>query len=161
LIHSLIAEKYGTRFGPNHFLLDHFQSFDRRDKIGILKNKLTLVASVLPFYLLSKNVAAASISAYFSPLKLVLGISQVQLNYLVVASDLEKVFGWSSGLALMYFPLWTVLFSAAFLGLFSYDLQWMVIRTFISLPHKQTFSEEWMVIQPIRGVIQPNRGVGD
>ncbi|CAN1250806.1 Protein NUCLEAR FUSION DEFECTIVE 4, partial [Linum perenne] len=98
--------------------------------------------------------AAASISAYFSLLKSVLGISQVQLNYLAVASDLGKDFGWSFGLALMYFPIWTVLFSGAFMGLFSYGLQWMVIRTFISLPHKQTFSEEWMVIQPNRGVIQ-------
>ncbi|KAJ6393940.1 hypothetical protein OIU77_023224 [Salix suchowensis] len=43
-------------------------------------------------------------------------ISQVQLNYLAVASDLGKVFGWSSGLALMYFPLWVVLFMAAFMG---------------------------------------------
>ena len=55
-------------------------------------------------------------SAYSSVLKSVLEISQVQLNYLAVASDLGKVFGWSSGLALMYFPLWTVLFTAAFMG---------------------------------------------
>ncbi|KAJ6415427.1 hypothetical protein OIU84_004258 [Salix udensis] len=55
-------------------------------------------------------------SAYSSDLKSVLGISQVQLNYLAVASDLGKFFGWSSGLALMYFPLWVVLFMAAFMG---------------------------------------------
>ncbi|CAN0840643.1 Protein NUCLEAR FUSION DEFECTIVE 4 [Linum grandiflorum] len=78
-------------------------------------------------------------SAYSSQLKSVLGISQVQLNYLAVASDLGKVFGWSSGLALMYFPLWTVLFSAAFMGLFGYGLQWLVIREFISLPYILVF----------------------
>ncbi|CAN1306412.1 Protein NUCLEAR FUSION DEFECTIVE 4 [Linum perenne] len=74
-------------------------------------------------------------SAYSSQLKSVLGISQVELNYLAVASDLGKVFGWSSGLALMYFPLWSVLFAAAFMGLLGYGLQWMVIQNLISLPY--------------------------
>ncbi|KAJ6683802.1 hypothetical protein OIU85_007494, partial [Salix viminalis] len=50
--------------------------------------------------------------------KSVLGISQLQLNYLAVASDLGKVFGWSSRLALMYLPQWVVLFMAAFMGFF-------------------------------------------
>ncbi|KAJ6740661.1 putative NODULIN-LIKE PROTEIN [Salix purpurea] len=40
----------------------------------------------------------------------------LQLNYLAVASDPGKVFGWSSGLALMYLPQWVVLFMAAFMG---------------------------------------------
>lgn len=74
-------------------------------------------------------------SAYSSEMKKVLGISQVQLNYLAVASDMGKVFGWSSGLALMYFPLWTVLFLAAFMGLFGYGIQWLVICNVISLPY--------------------------
>ncbi|KAJ4829448.1 Protein NUCLEAR FUSION DEFTIVE 4 [Turnera subulata] len=74
-------------------------------------------------------------SAYSSEMKSVLGISQVQLNYLAVASDLGKVFGWSSGLALMYFPLWTVLFMAALMGFFGYGLQWLLIRNIISLPY--------------------------
>lgn len=74
-------------------------------------------------------------SAYSSDLKSILGISQVQLNYLAVASDLGKVFGWSSGLALIYFPLWVVLFMAAFMGLFGYGLQWLVMRDIISLPY--------------------------
>ena len=74
-------------------------------------------------------------SAYSSDLKSILGISQVQLNYLAVASDLGKVFGWSSGLALMYFPLWAVLFMAAFMGLFAYGLQWLVMRDIIALPY--------------------------
>ncbi|KAK1304342.1 hypothetical protein QJS10_CPB11g00036 [Acorus calamus] len=48
-------------------------------------------------------------SAYSSDMKSALGISLVQLNYLAVASDLGKAFGWSSGLALLYLPIWTVL----------------------------------------------------
>ncbi|KAK9275842.1 hypothetical protein L1049_023115 [Liquidambar formosana] len=78
-------------------------------------------------------------SSYSSSLKSVLGISQVQLNYLAVASDLGKAFGWSSGLALMYFPLWVVMFMAAFMGLFGYGLQWLVIRNVISLPYFLVF----------------------
>ncbi|GMI75739.1 hypothetical protein like AT5G45275 [Hibiscus trionum] len=74
-------------------------------------------------------------SAYSSEMKKVLGISQLQLNYLAVASDMGKVFGWSSGLALMYFPLWTVLFMAAFMGLVGYGFQWLLISNLISLPY--------------------------
>ncbi|KAK8505041.1 hypothetical protein V6N13_140038 [Hibiscus sabdariffa] len=78
-------------------------------------------------------------SAYSSELKEVLGISQMQLNYLAVASDMGKVFGWSSGLALMYFPLWTVLFMAASMGLVGYGIQWLVISNVISLPYILVF----------------------
>ncbi|KDP39720.1 hypothetical protein JCGZ_02740 [Jatropha curcas] len=78
-------------------------------------------------------------SAYSSHLKSVLGISQVQLNYLAVASDLGKVFGWSSGLALLHFPLWLVLVMAAFMGFFGYGFQWLVIRNVISLPYILVF----------------------
>ncbi|OMO93709.1 Nodulin-like protein [Corchorus olitorius] len=74
-------------------------------------------------------------SAYSSEMKKVLGISQVQLNYLAVASDMGKVLGWSSGLALLYFPLWVVLFMAAFMGLFGYGIQWLLITNTISLPY--------------------------
>lgn len=74
-------------------------------------------------------------STYSSNLKSVLGISQVQLNYLAVASDLGKVFGWSSGLALLYFPLWTVLFAAAIMGFVGYGVQWLAITNVISLPY--------------------------
>ncbi|KAM7265500.1 hypothetical protein ACFE04_003183 [Oxalis oulophora] len=74
-------------------------------------------------------------SAYSSNMKSVLGISQVQLNYLATASDLGKLFGWSSGLALMYLPLSLVLFIAAFMGLFGYGIQWLVVTNFISLPY--------------------------
>ncbi|KAG2318406.1 hypothetical protein Bca52824_011619 [Brassica carinata] len=78
-------------------------------------------------------------SAYSSDLKSVLEISQVQLNYLAVASDLGKIFGWSSGLALMYFPLWTVLLAAALMGFVGYGVQWLVITNFLSLPYIMVF----------------------
>ncbi|XAR69233.1 hypothetical protein NMG60_11000744 [Bertholletia excelsa] len=78
-------------------------------------------------------------SAYSSQMKSVLGISQVQLNYLAVASDLGKALGWSSGLASMYLPLWIVMFIAAFMGLFGYGVQWFVIRKVITLPYFVVF----------------------
>lgn len=74
-------------------------------------------------------------SSYSSELKAAMGISQVKLNYLAVASDLGKVFGWSSGLALLYFPLPAVLFLAAGLGFVGYDLQWILIIGWISMPY--------------------------
>ncbi|TYJ24181.1 hypothetical protein E1A91_A08G243400v1 [Gossypium mustelinum] len=78
-------------------------------------------------------------SSYSSTLKSVLGISQLQLNYLSVASDMGKAFGWCSGLFLMYFPLWVVMFMAAFFGFFGYALQWLVIKQVISLPYFLVF----------------------
>ena len=74
-------------------------------------------------------------SSYSSDLKSVLQITQLQLNYLSVASDMGKAFGWCSGVSLMYFPLWVVMFMAAFLGLLGYGIQWLVIKEFITLPY--------------------------
>lgn len=74
-------------------------------------------------------------SAYSSELKKVLDISQMELNYLATASDLGKAFGWSSGLALIYLPIWMVMFIAAFMGLFGYGVQWLLIRRIITLPY--------------------------
>ncbi|KAF5946541.1 hypothetical protein HYC85_016769 [Camellia sinensis] len=74
-------------------------------------------------------------SSYSSDLKSVLRISQLQLNYLSVASDMGKAFGWCSGVSLLYFPLWVVLFIAAFIGLIGYGLQWLVIQRLITLPY--------------------------
>ncbi|XP_057488538.1 protein NUCLEAR FUSION DEFECTIVE 4-like [Actinidia eriantha] len=78
-------------------------------------------------------------SAYSSDLKSVLGISQLQLNYLSVASDLGKALGWCSGVSLLYFPLWVVMFMAAFMGLFGYGIQWLVIMRVVSLPYFLVF----------------------
>ncbi|KAI3453924.1 hypothetical protein Pfo_010587 [Paulownia fortunei] len=78
-------------------------------------------------------------SAYSSEMKAVLGVSQVQLNYLATASDLGKAVGWSSGLALMWLPLWAVMFIAAVMGLIGYGAQWLVIRNVIALPYFVVF----------------------
>ncbi|GAV65324.1 Nodulin-like domain-containing protein [Cephalotus follicularis] len=78
-------------------------------------------------------------SSYSSTLKTVLGISQVQLNYLSVASDMGKAFGWCSGISLMHFPLWAVMFMAAFMGLFGYGIQWLVLIGIITLPYFLVF----------------------
>ncbi|XP_027182838.1 protein NUCLEAR FUSION DEFECTIVE 4-like [Coffea eugenioides] len=74
-------------------------------------------------------------SSYSSDLKSVLGISQVQLNNLSMASDMGKAFGWCSGVCLKYLPLWVVIFLAAFMGFLGYGLQWLVIQGHISLPY--------------------------
>ncbi|WJX77108.1 hypothetical protein P8452_60446 [Trifolium repens] len=78
-------------------------------------------------------------SSYSSELKSVLDITQLQLNCLSVASDMGKAFGWCSGVSLMYFPLWVVLFMAAFLGLFGYGFQWLLIQRLITLPYFLVF----------------------
>lgn len=78
-------------------------------------------------------------SSYSSTLKSVLGISQLQLNYLSVASDMGKAFGWCCGVSLMCLPLWVVLFMAAFLGVFGYGVQWLVIKQVITLPYFLVF----------------------
>ncbi|CAA3010127.1 Hypothetical predicted protein [Olea europaea subsp. europaea] len=78
-------------------------------------------------------------SSYSTSLKSVMGISQVQLNYLSVASDMGKAFGWCSGISLLYFPLWLVMLIAAFMGLIGYGLQWLVIQKIIDLPYFLVF----------------------
>ncbi|KAL6008596.1 hypothetical protein ACLOJK_034110 [Asimina triloba] len=74
-------------------------------------------------------------SSYSSDLKMVLGITQVQLNYLAVASDLGKAFGWSSGLAILHLPLPAVLFMSASMGAVGYGLQWLVVKNIIAVPY--------------------------
>lgn len=74
-------------------------------------------------------------SQYSSSLKSALNVSQVQLNYLATANDMGKVFGWSSGLALMHLPLSLVMFIAAFMGFFGYGVQWLLITRVLHLPY--------------------------
>ncbi|XP_004509536.1 protein NUCLEAR FUSION DEFECTIVE 4 [Cicer arietinum] len=78
-------------------------------------------------------------SQYSSSLKSALGISQAQLNYLATANDMGKVFGWSSGLALMHLPVSVVMFVAAFMGFLGYGLQWLLINHFISFSYFLVF----------------------
>ncbi|PWA47385.1 nodulin-like, Major facilitator superfamily domain protein [Artemisia annua] len=77
--------------------------------------------------------------SYSSELKSVLDITQVELNYLSMASDFGKLFGWCSGVLLLCFPTWVVLFMAAFLGLFGYGLQWLLVQRLVSLPYIMAF----------------------
>ncbi|KAL2333969.1 hypothetical protein Fmac_015182 [Flemingia macrophylla] len=78
-------------------------------------------------------------SQYSSSLKSALNVSQVQLNYLATANDMGKLFGWSSGLALMHLPLSLVLLIAAFTGFFGYGLQWLLIIGVLDLPYFLVF----------------------
>ncbi|XP_028806300.1 protein NUCLEAR FUSION DEFECTIVE 4-like [Neltuma alba] len=78
-------------------------------------------------------------SSYSSDLKSVLDITQLQLNYLAVASDMGKLFGWCSGLCLLYLPLWIITLISAFLGVVGNGLQWLVIQKIISLPYVLVF----------------------
>ncbi|GKB53346.1 nuclear fusion defective 4-like protein [Tanacetum coccineum] len=73
--------------------------------------------------------------SYSSELKSALEITQVELNYLSMASDFGKLFGWCSGVLLLCFPTWVVVFMAAFLGLFGYGLQWLLVQRLVSLPY--------------------------
>ncbi|ESW18843.1 hypothetical protein PHAVU_006G075300 [Phaseolus vulgaris] len=70
--------------------------------------------------------------AYSSQLKQLLSISQVQLNNLAFASDAGKLFGWFSGLASIYLPLWLVLLIGSTLGLIGYGVQYLFITNQIS-----------------------------
>ncbi|KAK9042442.1 hypothetical protein V6N11_017516 [Hibiscus sabdariffa] len=81
-------------------------------------------------------------SSYSSTLKSILGISQLQLNYLSVASDMGKAFGWCCGVSLVWLPLWVVLFMFAFFGVFGYRLQWLVIKQLITLPYFLKFPNQ-------------------
>ncbi|KAL5206287.1 hypothetical protein ABZP36_034496 [Zizania latifolia] len=78
-------------------------------------------------------------SAYSSALKSALGVSQEALNYLATASDLGKVLGWSSGLALLYLPLPAVLLLSAAFGLAAYALQYAIILNLLQLPYPLVF----------------------
>ncbi|WVZ24695.1 hypothetical protein V8G54_003239 [Vigna mungo] len=78
-------------------------------------------------------------SQYSSSLKSALNVSQVQLNYLATANDMGKVFGWSSGIALMHLPLSVVLFIAATMGFFGYGLQWLLLTGVVDLPYFLVF----------------------
>ncbi|CAN6463297.1 unnamed protein product [Victoria cruziana] len=75
--------------------------------------------------------------AYSSQLKYLLCISQVQLNNIAVASDAGKLFGWVSGVAARFFPLWLVLFTGAALGLIGYGVQYLFMVREVSLAYWQ------------------------
>ncbi|OWM68319.1 hypothetical protein CDL15_Pgr004801 [Punica granatum] len=85
---------------------------------------LSLVAAI---WLQSISGTNTNFPAYSSHLKQVMSISQVQLSNLAFANDAGKLFGWLSGIAALYLPLWVVLLMGAFLGLLSYGLQYLFL----------------------------------
>ncbi|KAJ9543707.1 hypothetical protein OSB04_023414 [Centaurea solstitialis] len=67
--------------------------------------------------------------AYSSQLKLLLSLSQLQLNNLAFASDAGKLFGFFSGMAAIYLPLWLVLLIGSLLGFIGYGVQYLFLVT--------------------------------
>ncbi|MED6223834.1 hypothetical protein PIB30_077962 [Stylosanthes scabra] len=90
---------------------------------------LSLVAII---WLQSINGTNTNFPAYSSQLKELLSISQIQLNNLAFASDAGKLFGWFSGLASLYLPLWLVLIIGSTLGLIGYGVQYLFLTHHIS-----------------------------
>ncbi|OMP02360.1 Nodulin-like protein [Corchorus olitorius] len=83
-------------------------------------------------WLQSINGTNSNFPAYSSQLKLLLSISQLQLNNLAFASDAGKLFGWLSGIAADYLPLWLVLIFGSSLGLIGYGIQYLFLIGYIS-----------------------------
>ncbi|XVF05829.1 hypothetical protein REPUB_Repub05bG0206900 [Reevesia pubescens] len=78
-------------------------------------------------WLQSINGTNSNFPAYSSQLKHLLSISQIQLNNLAFASDAGKLFGWLSGIAAKYLPLWLVLIVGSALGLIGYGVQYLFL----------------------------------
>ncbi|KAF4380577.1 hypothetical protein G4B88_008728 [Cannabis sativa] len=78
------------------------------------------------------NGTNTNFPAYSSQLKHAFSMSQLQLNNLAFASDAGKLFGWFSGIASVYLPLWLVLLIGSVLGLIGYGLQYLSITNQIS-----------------------------
>ncbi|KAK9167988.1 hypothetical protein Syun_000128 [Stephania yunnanensis] len=97
---------------------------------------LTLVGNI---WLQSINGPNTDFPAYSSQLKRLLSLSQLQLNNLAFASDAGKLFGWLSGVATLYLPLWLVLLIGSTLGLIGYGVQ------FLLLAHKIPSLAYWHV----------------
>ncbi|KAG4955040.1 hypothetical protein AAZX31_14G186400 [Glycine max] len=83
-------------------------------------------------WLQSINGTNTNFPAYSSQLKQLLSISQFQLNNLAFASDAGKIFGFFSGMAAFYLPLWLVLMIGSTLGLIGYGVQYLLITNQIS-----------------------------
>ncbi|XP_028117163.1 protein NUCLEAR FUSION DEFECTIVE 4-like isoform X2 [Camellia sinensis] len=90
---------------------------------------LSLVGAI---WLQSINGTNSNFPAYSSQLKRLLSLSQLQLNNLAFASDAGKLFGWISGMAANYLPLWLVLMIGSLLGLIGYGIQYLFLTNHIS-----------------------------
>ncbi|XP_022732242.1 protein NUCLEAR FUSION DEFECTIVE 4 [Durio zibethinus] len=78
-------------------------------------------------WLQSINGTNTNFPAYSSQLKDLLFISQIQLNNLAFASDAGKLFGWLSGFAAKYLPIWLVLILGSALGLIGYGVPYLFL----------------------------------
>lgn len=97
-------------------------------KIVAIKRWTCFVAAI---WLQSINGTNFDFSDYSSALKKTMGINQLQLDNLAVASDLGKVMGWVSGLACVFLPTWAVLGIAMSLGMVGYGVQWLILSKII------------------------------
>jgi len=97
-------------------------------KMVAIKRWTCFVAAI---WLQSINGTNFVFSDYSSALKKTMGINQLQLNSLAVASDLGKIMGWVSGLACVFLPTWAVLGIAMSLGIVGYGAQWLVLSEII------------------------------
>lgn len=85
---------------------------------------LSLVGSI---WLQTINGPNSDFPVYSSQLKDLKHITQVQVNFLAFASDAGKLFGWFSGVAALYLPLWLVAFVGAAFGLVGYGVQYLFL----------------------------------
>ncbi|XP_020101115.1 protein NUCLEAR FUSION DEFECTIVE 4-like [Ananas comosus] len=86
---------------------------------------LSLVATI---WLQTINGPNSDFAVYSSQLKDIKHFSQVQLNMLAFASDAGKLFGWFSGIAAIYLPLWLVSVIGAAFGLVGYGVQFLFLE---------------------------------
>ncbi|KAJ3669065.1 hypothetical protein LUZ60_011015 [Juncus effusus] len=86
---------------------------------------LSLVGTI---WLQAINGPNADFPVYSSQLKDLKHISQVQLNTLAFASDAGKLFGWFSGIASIYLPLWLVALIGATFSFIGYGIQYLFLE---------------------------------
>ncbi|WOK96698.1 protein NUCLEAR FUSION DEFECTIVE 4-like [Canna indica] len=78
-------------------------------------------------WLQTANGGNTDFPVYSSELKDLKKISQVGINFLAFASDAGKLFGWFSGVAAAYLPLWLVAAVGAAFVLVGYGLQFLLL----------------------------------
>lgn len=86
---------------------------------------LSLVGTI---WLQAINGPNSDFPVYSSQLKDLKNISQVQLNFLAFASDAGKLFGWFSGVAAIYLPLWLVALTGAAFSMVGYGVQYLFLE---------------------------------
>jgi hypothetical protein len=114
-------------------LMTNFEPFLINLKpIAMSSNALQWLTLVVIIWLQSVNGTNTTFPAYSPQLKELLSMSQTELNNLSFASDAGKLFGFLSGMAALYLPLWLVLLIGSTLGFVGYGLQYLFITHQIS-----------------------------